>query len=62
MEQETEAKWVGVDFKDMEMQLLTRYILPGPTYHGELDGVQRVAGKNLSVETGIDHCRLKIVW
>ena len=43
----------------MEMQLLTRYILPGPTYHGELDGVERVAGKNLSVETGIDHCRLK---
>ena len=28
---------------------------PTPTYHGELDGVQRVAGKNLRVESSVDH-------
>ena len=32
------------------------------TYHGELDGVKRIAGKNLSVEAGIDHRRLNFLF
>ena len=35
---------------------------PSVTYHGELDGVKRVAGKNLSVEAGIDHRRLNFLF